>query len=443
MFTPLNWKDVLYIDPLKPRRTRREQAAGWAEGGVFVCLGILATLLPYSEITTSREIGLFGGLFFWSARMILDRRFYVTRTPLDIPLGLFLLTALLSVFSAIDPGYTLHEIRGEIIRNILIFYLAVNNIKTNFRAQALIGALIVGLCLMNFYGVSDYFAQGGSFIETRYELTSFHSSTPELWTYLIQTAPYLILAMIFITHRQLRFFLAIVLVLHVSAVYMTWGRAALMVLVLEAALILFILRVSWKFILLGFLVLVLSVAFFHPKRTIVVGENARDELNTAGVGIKDLKGVRFIVWSVAVKQIRESPLTGLGFGRRSLVKAYPQVLEYDYWLWHAHNTFLSIAVELGIQGLIVFIWMLITIMIYLWPGRGTFTQWRQDGTHRPILAATIIMMIAYFTLNLTNDLYANDQAQLFWLLVGVGFSVKRFILDGQTRPDGGIKKCLL
>ena len=83
------------------------------DGFILFCLCVLVIFLPIAHTETIRAfaLGIPGGL--WIIKMILSRRLLFSRTPLDLPLLLFTIIAVLSVFTAVDWRYSLEELVGD------------------------------------------------------------------------------------------------------------------------------------------------------------------------------------------------------------------------------------------------------------------------------------------------------------------------------------------
>ena len=311
-------EQVIYLNPGQDRPTLQDRLAGYCEAGLLACLLILAALLPYSDITALREIAIYLGLFLWLARMALSGRWEFKRTPLDIPLILLLATGLISWYTAVDPRYTLRELEGEMLKGIITYYLAVNNLNTELRAKAVWIALVVGALFMDAYGISWYFANEGSLAGLTIRVTSFHNSAPELWTYLVQSAPFLMAACYYLHNRKYKKYMVIAVLLHALTLYITYSRTASMTLVLESSCLFFFVGYDWKKILVYTITALLIILFFFPKPALV----------TTGPGVGDftipgLKGSRLLLWETAGRYLLENPFKGLGFGRRSFLKKFP------------------------------------------------------------------------------------------------------------------------
>jgi len=398
----------------------------------LACLVVLAAGLPFAEITFSRELGLLLGSAFWLARLALIGEWDLVRTPLDLPLALLLAAGLLSLVTAVDPGYTLHELRGEMIKDILIYYLAVNNLRTESRARVVLWALLAGTLIMDLYGLAHFFAHGGSLLSPGVQEASLHRGNHELATYLIQVGPYLLLGLFFIQSRPHRAAFILFLVLHCFLAYATFARIVVVVLAVEIALVLFLLGVSWKIILIVLALALSVVAVALPRPILVLGDKKYEGMARLGeVGVLGFKGSRADLWEKSFNYLKKHPFSGVGFGRRSWTKAFPEMRARHPNFWHGHNTFLNLAVELGLQGLAAFIFLLYRIFKELWPGRGRGAVWRRSGLSGLLIAGAWIMTWSYFLSNLTDDIYSNDAALLFWLLIGCAFSVKRFALGSS------------
>ena len=67
---------------------------------------------------------------------------------------------------------------------------------------------------------------------------------------------------------------------------------------------------------------------------------------------------RFLFWKSAVKIIKDFPITGVGLGNFGLMHHQyksPQAIE----AYFAHNSYLQVGAEMGVLGLLAWIWILI------------------------------------------------------------------------------------
>ena len=138
---------------------------------------------------------------------------------------------------------------------------------------------------------------------------------------------------------------------------------------------------------------------------------------------------RWLLAKYSVEKMAENPFRMLGYGRRSFVK-YFKDFESKYpeaGMWHAHNTFMNIALQTGVQGLIVFCFLLYKILLYC------YKNWRVEEApvRKYYFLATFGMIIAFFVRNFSDDFFIDDSALLFWFLSGIIFARKIEELDKE------------
>jgi O-antigen ligase len=80
----------------------------------------------------------------------------------------------------------------------------------------------------------------------------------------------------------------------------------------------------------------------------------------------DSYNTRWILAKFSLEKVKENPSRMIGFGQRSFAKQYKEFVESykDFLMWHAHNTFLNIALQTGLQGLILFCFLLYRLLKY-------------------------------------------------------------------------------
>jgi putative inorganic carbon (hco3(-)) transporter len=102
----------------------------------------------------------------WSIKMILERKFFIKKTPLDIPIGLFLFSQIISTIFSLDPhtslwGYYSRFNGGllSIISYIFLYYAFLSNFRTNSLQvvkKSLFFSLISGL-IVALWGLPSHF----------------------------------------------------------------------------------------------------------------------------------------------------------------------------------------------------------------------------------------------------------------------------------------------
>lgn len=179
---------------------------------------------------------------------------------------------------------------------------------------------------------------------------------------------------------------------------------------------------SQKYALISLLIIFLLIFSFPISRNYFVQK----------FGLQDLSGqLRFNIWQGAGKLIKENPVLGIGLdGYERLAPDY-QKRFYDPYTGelisvethpYPHNLYLTLWLELGLLGLIVFAWILVMF----------FKQGLKQLDQKDVIINTSIMaaMIVIVIHGLADTPYfKNDLAVLFWLIIGLLIVSKRLIKE--------------
>ena len=127
------------------------------------------------------------------------------------------------------------------------------------------------------------------------------------------------------------------------------------------------------------------------------------------------------IWSVAWKEFRQAPWFGHGFGREVLAPAFipltppgPGQAE----LHHGHNTFVDVALELGVVGLAAYVALLLALL-------GRYRAMLRNPVLAPLGMMGIALVAGFVVKNLTDDFLHRHNALLFWALNGVFLGLAR------------------
>ena len=126
------------------------------------------------------------------------------------------------------------------------------------------------------------------------------------------------------------------------------------------------------------------------------------------------------LWAVGLAKLGERPVLGHGFGREILAEAFlPETPGNGHPpVTHAHNTFIDVALQLGLAGLAVFLWVLAAL------AREYLALLRQGAT-AGAGALGLAILAGYFTKNLTDDFLYRHNALVFWALNGMLLGLAR------------------
>jgi O-antigen ligase len=413
----------------------RERWPALADRGLVISLMLFLFALPLASITAVREILLGSAAFFWLAAMVIRRRILIPRTPLDLPLLCLVAVSFLSLIWAVNPAYSFKEIKGELLKGCLVFYLAAYSAGRPERLPPTWLILVCGNLLLVLYAFWDFRQAGGNLAGYYIRAGSLHAGYGEFGTYLVMVFPYLLILTLerqFLSKKNRGGLLAL-LALNLLAIYITFGRAMWIAAAAEFFLI------GWignrKKILLGATAGLLLFMVFIPRTVCLHGERLSVSAPGTSTTIGGTAGDLLDIWKLAFLHIQERPFQGIGFGRSSFSEAFPEFrAQHQPLLWHAHNTLLDFTFQTGIQGLVALLWVMGLALFHCFRRRGPGI----DPWVRNFSLATGVMVVGFLIRNFFDDFFVDDNALLFWFLIGTALGSSK-IQNGKTfspRPGG-------
>lgn len=144
---------------------------------------------------------------------------------------------------------------------------------------------------------------------------------------------------------------------------------------------------------------------------------------------------RLEVWGIALRLIGESPLVGIGPGQFSTVLVQRDVSLVESWsryVPHAENLYLTYAVEVGLVGLVAFVWLVARALYWCRnaaQSADVTVQWTGVG----VGAGTI----AFLVFGLTDAIAAGARGGwVFWLILGMGVGAGQLVRGERVSDEG-------
>ena len=384
----------------------------------------LVFILPLEAITAAREIAVVGMLLFLALFFWARHEFSFRSTVLFWPLIFYVAATVFSLFTAVDMAYTLKELRAEVLKGLLLFYAGVHLIQDEENLKQFWGVILVGLAVMTVAGLIFFFHEGGSLLNHAVRAGSLHSGYGTLGTYLVLVWPYLLLAPLLWPQRGAKWLWPAFVLATGLLAYTTYNRAAWLAMLLQAVLCLVVLtRHRLRTLLLVGLAALLIAGLMFVAPGSRHGERW-DRLMTNPLKTGGTAGDLLTLWVYSYKQVKKDPLLGIGLGRHSFSKAFPEFrATHQPLLWHAHNTFVDLTLQLGVQGLAAILLIMGVLLWVLWPNSPPVS-----GQAAQAFAAATMAMVAGFCLrNLFDDFFVDDTGMMFWLLTGLALGGRELI----------------
>ncbi|MBI5379078.1 MAG: O-antigen ligase family protein [Nitrospirae bacterium] len=375
-------------------------------------MATLLVVLPIAGTGGVRSLALYVPLVLWLAGM-LWRGERPRSTSLDLPFLAFLAWGSLALVVAVDPPYSLHELYAKTGVSFLLFYLVVHEIRQE-QVPCLLWVFAGGSLVMGIYGVGEAVRHWEELAPSGYRVRSLTSDYNFFSNYLAMAIPLLTALTFKAWGKGLQVVAATAVGISLLCLFLTFSRAAwLGVALATLALLAFAGKRFRAALLLVLLVLTLALGAAFLRHEIGIGEQSLTKVDTAAP--------RLAVWRMGVEEVLKHPLAGIGYGRESFLKAYPgnPITREERGIIHTHNTFLEMALQLGLPGLAIFIWLIGVVAFVFWEGMR-----RAEGKERLLLLGLLAMMLSYFTRNAFDHMHVGASAHLFWLLVGLGFVIR-------------------
>lgn len=341
----------------------------------------------------------------WTLRMISEKRFILRRTPVDIPLLIFLGVSLVSLLFSIDIhtswyGYYSRWNGGliSLVSYALLYWAMVSNLDKKI-IPLLLKSLLAGSVVVAVYGIFEHFGFSPSCLVTR------HSWGVDCWVQDVKNrvfatlgqpnwlAAYLV-AIIWLplsamtAKLEIKNWRQIVLfVLLFSTVLFTKSRSGILAFGISSLVYWGLLwkssqaKISKPLIVFSLITVLLTFAFPNPVRDLVVRSATPAPVGPAlEVGGTESGEIRKIVWTGAIRIWTGNTKNFLiGTGPETFAQSYyqyrpvehNQTSEWELLYNKAHNEFLNQLATTGLLGTGAYLFLLISMAYVLWRNHKT------------------------------------------------------------------------
>ena len=310
---------------------------------VLVLMGIFLFFNPFPHTTSIKEI-----CFYLSVLIVLilfgfDKSRFSFKSPLVLPVGLFLFWAMLGIFFALNIEHTVHDVYSHLVRYIVLYYILVNFFRSRKRLIALSWIFIISSTIFSVGGLIYSYVKFGWALPVR--VTHLSQRPVNVIGVISGFAFFLALNHIRIESHVYRRTLLIMCLFPLFAISIaTYERSIFIAMVLAG--IVFLSNHKTKILIfLGVMVLVFVLTPIRHRF------NLHDFLDNERIGTN----------YITLQIMKDYPITGIGFGiqpyENMALDIYknrmPEKNKPRAFLGHPHNIVLDIAVRLGIVGLAI------------------------------------------------------------------------------------------
>ena len=343
--------------------------------------------------------------------------------PARWAIALWALLATASLAYSVAPEYSMKELQNEVVYTMAAFFCFFIAAQKRESAQTLLRSLAIGLFLIGGIAIHAWFKNHMAWQET-----GIHGGVGSFSTYLVSAIPALFWLSREDDSARWRGLALAGIVFAVLLAFLTLQRAVWPALAAECAIALVLLHSSghWRMtrkVRVGLIAALLvagivALSVSNKMRGVegISGLIPSTESFNAPIAKQDGADgdPRLPFWPAIFKTIAEHPVAGTGFGQGLMKKDYPELVPPNFTaLWHAHNTVLNYALQLGIPGALALIYMLFELARFYWQAL------KRDPAIATAAIAGIMLLAGVFLRNQTNDFFRRDMALLFWCLMGI------------------------
>ena len=381
------------------------------------------------------------GLMLWGFNVLKKEEFKIISNPLNIPVLSFMILCVLSLIWSNSPFISLKEL-PLFLAGPLLYFIVVNNINNERQINRIISAILIMGGLFGIYGILQYNGIDFSFWIGNYgrgKVFGLFGNAGYFAEYLILPLSIAISLFLVSKNKTIKILLLIGILTMVSTIALTFTRTPYLSLVISFIFMLLLFVISRgkrlfkenkKIFIVIFLVIIIIISLIvvpnplNKPGTVISKIKGGASINqlTQGFSIKR----RIATWKFTILLIKDHPLLGSGIGTfkynslRYQAKFFDQGDNrtiYPYGVADkTHNEFLQLAAELGIIGLIIFIWLIFAYFNY-----GLKILKREKDKYKQGIIIGLMGSVMAFLIDsiFWFPLHHSFTSSLFWLCLGL------------------------
>ena len=287
-----------------------------------------------------------------------DADFKLRQLTFDVPAALFVLLSALSILVSPDKGFSFYNWYNLVGVYVLTYLVVGQNLRSSRQVRELLIVTAIAAVFVVLYGFYQFifgidiramkWVDGDAFPELRKRVFSTWENPNILAGYLDIIICLAFGLFVKADTRKKKLVLGIMMAAGAACLAMTYARGACLVIALIFAV--YGMFKDWR---------VLLACAAVAAGLLLVDPVLYERLSSVFTKIDTSSEMRLAFWESTIAMIQDHPFLGIGWGAYWMV--YP---EYDFYLQgadirivHAHNWYLNYAAEIGIPGMLAFVWL--------------------------------------------------------------------------------------
>jgi putative inorganic carbon (hco3(-)) transporter len=346
------------------------------------------------------------------------QKFSILRTHFELPILLFTLSALVSVFVSFDFWGGLGIFKAYFLEPVLFYYCLVFVIKKSSNQFVLFG-LFASSFWLGLLGLIQKFTGSYSFAPIEIaqgRITAVYNSANALAMFL---CPISILSISqYIKNKSSQKLIYLLIFIFVTVIiFLTKSRGGMVSLVISLSVFIYflitlkikLLKRNW---FIGPIIILLGLTIFLYQFYLNYNFFKVDWTKPYTEG--DTLQIRFFIWAGTINMLKDHPVTGAGLnGFKTLYTNQYRLPLYQEQFQYPHNLILTIWTETGIYGMASF--TLLNVLAYSLIIRKIYKH------KNPVLGAGIAGVLSYILLHGLVDVpyFKNDLSLEYWTIIAL------------------------
>ena len=364
---------------------------------IFARPFISSLAFPYADFLYSYTLLIF--LIIW---LIYNGISTKKLQAIKYPFGLFCLALIVSIIFSSNKLNSLSEIYKY--ATVILLFLIVTSLSPENKIRAIRTIILAGF-IISLLAIYQYFF---GFKHTLEYLTRNNLATPFMLDYIASKRIFFP----FITPNTLASYLIMIIPLTLTDKRNFWFVIPLSFALLLTQSLGALLSIFLGLIIYFYLVDKLNkrkVVFFFLGLIIIIGAIFIMRTAAQKQHIQPIFSItmRLNYWKDTLRIIKASPLTGVGLGNFNLAQSR-----------YAHNSYLQIWAEMGILGIIAFIWLIGSVF------KSVFNSMKTSPNKNQIIVL-ITGAVIFLIHNLIDfSFFLPEVALIWWVILGLSFADK-------------------
>ena len=314
---------------------------------------------------------------FWILSHLNNTGFEININQLNLPIFLFVFTMTMSLVSSNNLIVSLREFIVFLFY-IILFFIIINNIKEKLQFNSLIKILFLTSTIISIFTLMHYYGVDLTYLKAYSDIVSPIGNKNLISNYLATIFPIIFSYYLLEDTRKNKIIYYLILSICYTTIIICQTRSIWIgiFLTLMIGIFLFIkyklsfniFRKNNKWLILLFVTFTVITVIFSTEN-ILNKSRITTVQKMASIYEDNFSSIneRLFIWRATTDMIKEKPLFGSGIGSFKINYLYYQAKIFEdnneylkYWMYtlDAHNEYLQIGAELGLVGLLIFLYMM-------------------------------------------------------------------------------------